>query len=402
MSLNSTFFENNRKRFLQSLPNDSVTLIYSGKEIAQSLDQNYPFYVDNNYYYLTGLKEPGGLLALTKDKRGFTGERLFIPKVDPLQEKWTGFKYSPIQASRISGIKEIAYDEDFHDYFEGLDDYKLLGLDHSQVKHQRLIPNKEVDKEVFDVSEILQKLRLKKDENEIEQLGRAIGLTEKGINAILSELHPGMRESEIAALFEYQIKKNGADGLSFETIVASGPNGPILHYTQNNRKIERNELVLLDLGARYNGYCADISRTFPASGKFSLLQEKFYTALLNAQKRIIKLYVKDALLPDIQKAAKEIIAEELEGQGIEIPVEGIEKWYYHNIGHSLGLDTHDGHNRNLKLENGMVITCEPGVYVKEHNIGIRIEDDILINDDEPVVLSSQIPKELHEIEALLN
>lgn len=385
--LTPAFFKTNRSRFAQTLSPGELALFYSGREIQASLDENYPFQVDNNYYYLTGLTEPEGTLAVYKNADGSTGETLFIPPADALQEKWTGRKLRPDEAARRSGVEDIRTDSPEH----FLEDFRL-GLDGLQAEHQK--PPYTAD---FDTSETLQKLRVVKQPEEIAAIKEAAALTAEGLEAVFSDMNPGQHEYEHAALFEYTIKKNGADGVSFGTIAASGPNGPVLHYVENSRKTEPGDLILFDLGARKDGYAADVSRTVPVSGHFSALQEKFYRAVLDSQRELIKNYTAGMRLRDLQALAKRCFIKNLEKYGVPLPEGGIDAWYYHGIGHSLGLDTHDGTNRDLVLEDGMVITCEPGLYAEEYGIGIRIEDDILINGDSPVNLTAEIAKEPEEI-----
>ncbi len=196
------------------------------------------------------------------------------------------------------------------------------------------------------------------------------------------------------------VKKNGAE-LSFPTIAASGKNGPILHYETNRERLEKKTLLLLDLGARVDGYCADVSRTYPVSGYFTPVQKKLYNVVLRVEEEVIQEYKAGVRLKDLQELTIEKYEEYLPQSGFKLPDEGIGAWYYHSIGHSLGLDTHDGTNRDLVLEPGMVITCEPGIYIKELEIGIRIEDDILVTEDEPVILTKSIPKTVEEIEHLM-
>lgn len=403
--LDQKFFKENRQELEKLLDNNSLVLIYSGREIPQSLDQNYPYYYDNNFYYLTGLKEPDNLLLIYKNNEGRITEDLFIPAPDPFQERWFGYKNSIDQAKEISGIENIFFEDKLNNYIDNyLSSNPTIKIDYSQPLHQRFAHDERLFElyTVEDTSELFQKLRIIKKEDEIEAIKKAAEISNKAIIEILKDIKPGQYEYEPAALFEYIIKKNGAESLSFPTIAASGPNGPILHYSNNNKLLKENELILFDLGGRYKGYCADISRTIPVNGKFTDLQEKFYKAVLNAQKEIIKNYKRGSSLKDIQLLTKKLLEENLKKEGIQIPKEGIEEWYYHNIGHSLGLDTHDTANRDLILEDGMVITCEPGIYAQEYDIGIRIEDDILINGDEPIILTESIPKEIEEIEQIMN
>lgn len=406
--LSTSFFTGNRKRLAEKLEPDTLAVFYSGREIPMSLDETYPFYTDNNYYYLTGLTEAEGLLVLYKDENGEVSEKLFIPEADPFKEKWVGYRISPDTAARISGIQNIDFIAHARKAADSLlGENTLLMYDAGQVTHQRWIADDD-DWQAFisthqtaDISPMTASMRLIKQPEEIEEMRKAAVITGKALNAVFAEIHGGMYEYELAALFEYIVKKNGAQGLSFATIAASGYNGPTLHYVSNGSKLRSGDLILFDLGARLNGYAADVSRTVPVNGVYEGLEERIYSIVLEAQKELIHEYKQGARLMDIQQKTKDLYTEKLTRAGIKLPEGGIDDWYYHSVGHSLGLDTHDGTNRDLTLQDGMVITCEPGLYLREKGIGIRIEDDILVNGEDPIVLTDMIPKEKHEIEHLM-
>lgn len=249
---------------------------------------------------------------------------------------------------------------------------------------------------------MLSKLRLIKDDYEVAMLRRAIDVTDEGIHAILKQMQPGQYEYQMEGLFEYTVYDHGSEEVSFETIAASGENGPILHYMTNRNILKDYTMVLFDLGARYRGYRADISRTFPVNGRYTKNQKKLYNAVLKAQKEIITYYHVGAEMKEVQRVSRELLWQYGSETGLFAKDATIDDYYYHGIGHSLGLDTHDlCENRALKLEPGMVITCEPGLYMADRGMGIRIEDDVLITDDGPVVLSQQIIKEADAIEAAM-
>ena len=201
----------------------------------------------------------------------------------------------------------------------------------------------------------------------------AIKITNEGINLMMKKARPGMVEHELEAYFEYTLKKHGVI-TSFDTIAASGTNGCILHYSDNNRKTEDNELILFDLGAYKNNYASDISRTFPLNGKFTELQKKYYDIVLDCNKKCIKFVKPGVTWKELNDYAKDILSEGLIKLGKIKEKEELIKYYYHSIGHYLGLDVHDVGPYTESLKEGQVITIEPGLYVKEDNIGIRIED----------------------------
>ncbi|HSP47724.1 MAG TPA: M24B family metallopeptidase, partial [Clostridiaceae bacterium] len=236
---------------------------------------------------------------------------------------------------------------------------------------------------------------------EIEKIRKAIEITKNGIYNLMKNAQPGMKEYELEAYYDFVLKSSGVKDFAFDTICASGHNATVLHYVANDAKVLENELVLLDLGAAYEYYSADISRTFPVSGKFTERQKTFYNLVLEAQQAAI-----DALKPglpfaEINKIVLRVYAEGLKAIGLIDKDEDVRKYYYHNTSHHLGLNTHDVGSRDLDLEEGMVITIEPGLYISDENIGIRIEEDVLITKDGCEVLSKDIIKSVEEIEAFL-
>jgi len=248
---------------------------------------------------------------------------------------------------------------------------------------------------------VMKKMRSQKDKYEIESIKKAIEITKEALYYTWKNMEPGMHEYEIKAMINYQIKKRNAK-VAFNTVVAAGPNAVILHYPEGDRKLEENDMVLFDVGARWNGYSADISRTVPASGSFTERQKKFYKAVLKANKKSIKNVSKGKTLKDLNNEAKKILVNKLKDLNIIDDKEELKKYYYHSIGHHLGLDTHDLAYRTEQLSDKSVITIEPGLYFKDKGLGIRIEDDIYIDGDDNINLSENIIKEIDEIESLMN
>ncbi|MGL6292745.1 aminopeptidase P N-terminal domain-containing protein [Eubacterium aggregans] len=401
MAFNAAFYAGNRQRLGGKLAPNSIALFFSGWSVVRSGDADYPFFTNNNFYYLTGITDPEVTLAVVKTGDGELSCHLFINEVDPLLEKWVGKKIRKEEATQISGIDEVDYQSHLAHWLEGQTE-TCLYLDSEVPPHQKR--NIEMaltwwsGSESADSAHLMQVLRNIKQDVEIAALRQAIAMTAEGIKAVRQNLKPGMMEYQVQAVFEYAIAMAGAQSVSFDTIVASGVHGPTLHYITNQDPIGQDDLVLLDLGARYEGYCGDISRTLAASGHFTKDQERVYASVLEAQKKLITLYTPGRPMAEIQEAAKELLCENLSRRGIEPPDGDIGQYYYHGVGHPLGLDTHDlGRQPGMVLATGMVITCEPGLYLADYGIGVRIEDDILVTTQGPVNLSPQIPKELDEI-----
>lgn len=392
------YYKQRRKKLAGMLPEKAAAIVYAGREVTKSLDENYPFYVNNNYFYFTGLTEPEGIFVMAKGD-GMIHSHLFIRKSDPDKEKWFGRYLTAAEAKQISDIDAIDYLENFDEWFLTEIKEKTLYLDDTLPAHQTL----DIEGCSFmSLMPMLSELRLIKDDYEVAMLRRAIDVTDEGIHAILKQMQPGQYEYQMEGLFEYTVYDHGSEEVSFETIAASGENGPILHYMTNRNILKDYTMVLFDLGARYRGYCADISRTFPVNGRYTKNQKKLYNAVLKAQKEIITYYHVGAEMKEVQRVSRELLWQYGSETGLFAKDATIDDYYYHGIGHSLGLDTHDlCENRALKLEPGMVITCEPGLYIADRGMGIRIEDDVLITDDGPVVLSQQIIKEADAIEAAM-
>ena len=224
-----------------------------------------------------------------------------------------------------------------------------------------------------------QSMRLIKTKEEIEAIKKASTLTKEAFETMREHIKPGIYEYELAAYFEYYIKCRGASGVAFESIVASGENAVTLHYIRNSKKLKNGELVLFDLGARVNQYCGDISRTLAVSGEMTKIQSIFYKMVQSVQSEMIKAYKPGASLKDLQKKTSQLFESHCRSLGLLPKSRDIGDYYYHGIGHSLGMDTHDIRPEGeLVLKPGMVMTVEPGIYVKEHGLGIRIEDDVVI------------------------
>lgn len=387
MALSQSFYQENRKKMAEQLEHNSLTLLFSGREIAMTEDANYPFFANNNFYYLTGIREPEVVLAMTKDHHGELSWKLFIEAADPLKEKWVGKKISREEAKSVSGIDEVYYIKDLPQQIARSGSLQILYFDFKVPQHQSFKTEDEgLQKilkqcEVNDLHPILAGLRLIKTAEEIRAIGRANAVTKQAISEMQALIKPGTYEYELAAFFEYFVKKAGTEGLAFETIVASGVNATTLHYVSNRCSLKSGDLVLFDLGARVDGYCGDISRTFAVNGEMTPPQEKLYGIVAAVQEEMFKAYKPGAVMKDLQNLTKELFLEKCCSAGFIPANNDITEFYYHGIGHPLGLDTHDLRPAgDLILAPGMVMTVEPGLYLEKLGIGIRIEDDVVITD----------------------
>ncbi|MBQ7994646.1 MAG: aminopeptidase P N-terminal domain-containing protein [Bacilli bacterium] len=422
----ATELSNRRKKLLEMMEEDSVAVLYAGVPKNKSADETYPFEVNRNFYYLTGIDQEDSRLILLKSK-GELKEYLFVSPYDEKKEKWYGKKLTLSEASHISGVSNVlttkSFESQLHTFLSGsLDEFsdtKCLYIDlekelkvapstsTNDVKNTLSAAYQEI--EFINVYPLITRLRLHKSNREINELRYAIRATRDGLLAAWAKLKPGVYEYEIADEFLRAVNdSSGYQGLAFPTIAASGIHATILHYPTPLAKIEDGDLLLLDLGARCSYYCADVSRTVPANGRFTPLQLKAYNIVLSCNKMVANMAKPGVTIDELQTATKEFLARECVLAGLLEKKEDIEKYYFHGVSHLIGLDTHDPLDdpnskeyRKMALEPGMVISNEPGLYMADKGIGIRIEDDLLITNDGCEVLTADIIKEPHEIENLL-
>ena len=411
--MNKNFYRLNRQRLISSLPYEKcMVVLSSGYEINRSADENYEFQVNNNFYYLTGIKQPNVHLIMLKENDRHI-EILYIDEYDELYEKWMGHRLTYIEASNISGIyrSNVSYISNYEDdLLEFMEEYKVVCLDletnkntnHNSfalsLKDQIVVENKDV--EINDIYENII-LRTSKHPLEVKEIQKAIETTRKGIECLMENVEPDMYEYQLEAFYDFMIKSDGNKPTAFKTIAAGGINATTLHYTTNDTKLKDGELVLFDLGCKSNGYCSDITRTFPVNGKFSPLQKKIYNIVLNANKTICKVAKAGMTLRELQEICIDVLAEGCLKAKLIKEKKEISKYYFHGVSHTLGLDTHDPCIRNKPLPVNAVITNEPGLYFAEYNIGIRIEDNLLLKEDKAINLSKNIIKSVSAIEKFM-
>ncbi|HFK1744963.1 aminopeptidase P family protein [Bacillus cereus] len=413
--MKSTFFAQNRERLANTLPEGSITILFAGQAPHMSADAHYKFVSNRNFYYLTGIDEPNVIFMLKKVGSSVE-ETLFIEKADPVMEKWVGKTVSNEEAEKISGIKKVIYLDSFEKTMSNIlftENAKHLYLDIERrdwngtetktlafAKHVR---EKYPHVTIGNVYPNICELRVFKTEEEIEIIKEAIAITKDGIYNVLKHAKAGMMEYELEAQFDFTLKSSGIKYHAFNTILASGKNATVLHYEDNDAQIQNGDLVLLDLGAQKDYYNADISYTFPANGTFSSRQKQIYNIVLKALKETTEIIKPGLKFAALNEHTKKVLAEECKAIGLIQEDEELSKYYYHGVSHFLGLDTHDvGTYKDRVLEEGMVITIEPGLYIEGESIGIRIEDDILVTKDGYENLSKDIIREVEEIEEFMS
>lgn len=412
--MNKDFYINTRKKIIDRIEDNSLFVLFSGTAPHKSADAYYDFIVNKNFFYMVGIEREKFILLIEK-KNGETKEILFIDKVSPLEEKWTGFRMKEEEARSISGIENIRPVNEFYDYlnhifFNGNFTNMYLDLERGKwdaeetkaLSLAKSIREKYPHIKIYNSYNIISKSRMIKTEEEIEMIRKAIEITKHGINRMMQNSKPGMMEYQLEAYFDFELKTLGAKRHAFNTIAASGKNAIVLHYGENNCPMNDGELILFDLGAEYNNYCADISRTFPVNGRFTERQRVIYNIVLKSQLETIKAVKPGLPFKELNNVTKRVLIEECKKIGLIKEDEEISKYYYHGVSHYLGLDTHDVGDREAVLEPGMVLTIEPGLYIEEEGIGIRIEDNVVVTEDGCENLSKDIIKTVEEIEAFMN
>ncbi len=407
-------FIERREKLYRQLEDNSLLILYSGAPVKRSADSEYPFEVNRNFYYLTNIKQENSIFVVLKSS-GLIKEYLFISEYDEVKEKWTGKRLTSEEARNLSGVQNILFTSTFTPQlqilFEGKNAFNNIVKVYMDLEKENKVDvetttNNIKDSlsleypniEFIDVYNMIIRLRMVKSAAEIEEFKEAISKTNIGLQKIIRSLQPGMYEYQISSLFYYTVQDYDYSELSFPTICASGVNATCLHYPTPVAKINDGDLLLLDLGAQNNLYCADISRTYPANGKFTDLQKKIYSIVLECNKLIAKSVKPGITIAQLQAKTVDFLAHECLKAKLITSLEDIKKYYFHNISHHIGLDTHDPSFRDLPLEPGNVISDEPGLYFKELGIGVRIEDDILVTEDGSYNLSNQIIKEVKDIE----
>ena len=392
--------------------------IFSGKAPMRSGDEAYPFSVDRNFYYLTGIDRENMILALSKGADGRVSRILFIEPYDEFLAKWVGGRMRAAEAEEISGIADIrdlsefpGWAGSFIDFQRGmgklhvwLDLWKYEDTQTDTQAHQFAdwLRRKYPAVAAEDLFGDLAALRAIKDPEELKLMRRAQDITCEAVKDMLRYAKPGMNETEIEGAFDFGLMRQGCREHAFPTITAAGPRATTLHYSSNNCVAEDGQLVLVDLGGAEQHYCADISRTFPVNGKFTARQKEIYDTVLEAQ-RIVRESARPGMtMRQLDDLVVNYYESRLDDLGLRKNGKGVSDYYYHSVTHSLGLDTHDVCSlRERTLQPGMVITDEPGLYIEDEGIGVRIENDLLITEDGAVDLSAGIPKTTEEIEAVM-
>jgi len=386
--LEPSFFNGRRDAFRALMPKNSYAVIHANTPVKRANDFDYPFFQNPNYYYLTGIDEPNGVLFIFSTPLDGSLDYLFVSARDPKKEMWTGRILGMDSARAVAGITKVS------------------------TKDSLIVLQKMISKSYFCldsalVINYLARLRSVKTPQEIYLIQQSIDYSIDGHLAVMNKIHPDMAEYEAQALIEYNFKYHGAETVAYGSIVASGPNACTLHYDKNIRTMKDGELLLMDCGAEYHHYCADITRTIPVNGKFNPEQLAIYNLVLAAQDSAIAVCQPGIEFASTANMARRIIASGLKQLGIIESFAEYKKYFMHGTSHFMGLEVHDVGEKAL-LEVGNVITVEPGIYIpagspcdpKWWNIGVRLEDDILITPTGHINMSSRLPRAADTIELL--
>jgi Xaa-Pro aminopeptidase len=413
LGLSAPFFTQNRTDLARALEEDTVLLVFAGRAPRRSADSEHIFLADRSFFYLTGFEEPEAVLLIAKHD-GRVEERLFLRPKDAQRERWTGRRSSPEEAASVSGIASVRtldrYETEFKDLIDS-GSYRSVSLDLSGYDAHpgddpvhRFASRIHADHPhvlVENVHSRLAALRSLKKPEEVALLRVAIERTGRGIEAMAAACRPGAMEYEMAAAFRYAIAREGCAEPAFPSIVATGRNAFFLHYDKPTARIEDGDLVQIDVGATFGGLNADISRSLPANGRFSPRQRELYSLVLRCQEAAFAALRPGVVVRDVNEASREAAYLGLRDLKVLERRDQVDEYFWHGVSHHLGLDVHDIGSRSVPIEAGMVFTVEPGLYVPEWGMGIRIEDDALVTEDGCVDLSPSIPKTIDAIERLM-
>lgn len=420
--LSQELYIRNRSKLRQLMKPNSMAIINSNDEMPRSGDQTFGFRQNSDLFYLSGLDQEKCVLTLCPDHPvEALREVVFTVRTNDLMVTWNGYKYTLDEARSLSGVKTIKWLDDFElTLRDQMSRVQTVYLNQNEyVKFVTEVPSRDLRfaekmKRDFPVhtyerlAPLITQLRRVKEPEETAQMQRACDLTRDGFLRVLDFVKPGIAEYEVEAAFSHEFARKGG-GHAYQPIVASGRNACVLHYVSNDQVMKDGDLLLLDVGAEYGNYCADMSRTIPVNGKFTQRQRRVYEAVLRLLKAGMELLVPGKTNEQWHAEVCKLMERELLGLGL-ITRQQIEmqdpsspayfRYYMHGTGHFLGLDVHDVGSRQDVFEKGMVMTCEPGIYIPEEGIGIRLENDVVV-DNPPRNLMAHIPVEPDEIEALM-
>lgn len=426
-SISKELFESNRKRLLKELKPHSLVVVNANDIMPTNSDGTMRFRQNSDLFYLTGVDQEETILILCPD---FPDKKyrevLFLRETSEHIATWEGHKLTKDEARALTGVESVLWVSEFwkllntmmvmgdthHVYLNTNDHYRAeSAVVTREMRFVKTCMEKYPLHRYERLAPIMHKLRSVKSKFEIELLQHACDITENAFRRVLKFVKPGVKENEIEAEFIHEFIRSGSRGFAYEPIVASGKNSCVLHYIENDKVCNDGDILLLDVGAEYANYNADLTRSIPVNGKFSKRQKDVYNAVLRVQRGAMKLLKAGVMYFDYHKEVQKIMEQELIGLKL-IDKKDIKKqdpnkplfmkYFMHGTGHQLGLDVHDVGNMYHKMQVGQVWTVEPGIYIKEEGLGIRLENNVVIQRDGIHDLMKKIPIEVEEIEEIMN
>lgn len=424
LPIDQQLFIENRKKLTSLLLPNSIAFFQANDEMPRSADLNFEFRQNADLFYLTGIDQEESVLLLFPDSPlPEYKEVLLLRRTNEVIAVWEGHKYTIEEAQKQSGIKTIMWVDEIESilhmlmtyttnvYLNTNENYRAQPkVEDKNLRFAHTLMHRYPVHHYHRVAPLMMQLRQVKSAMEVALIKEAIKITAAAFMRVLKFTRPGVMEYEIEAEITHEFLRNRSGGHAYTPIIASGKNACVLHYVSNNQPCKKGDLLLLDFGADYGNYAADLTRTIPVSGKFSPRQKDVYNAVLRVQRQAIDLLRPGTIIHEYHKVVGQMMEEELNGLGLlkkaavkkQDPDKPLYKKYFmHGTSHHLGIDVHDLGTRFAPIQAGMVFTCEPGIYIPEENIGIRIENDILVTDGKPIDLMEMIPSEVKEIEALM-
>ena len=422
----NTLFIKNRQKFTAQMIPGSLAVFNSNDIYPVSADSTLPFAQHSDILYLSGADQEESILLLFPDALNPAHrEILFVRETNEHIAVWEGAKYTKEKATAISGIQTIMWLSDFdkvffdlmteaHTIYFNTNEHYRQAVE-TQTREDRFIAKCKAQFPAHQWQKsqpILQEIRGVKEAEEIAQMQAACNITGKGIRRLLGFIKPGVWEYEIEAELLHEFVRNRSKGFAYTPIIASGANANVLHYIENNQQCQAGDLILMDVAAEYANYRSDLTRTFPVSGRFTERQAAVYNAVLRVKNAATKMLVPGTLWAEYHREVGEIMTAELLALGLLDPADvknqdpnkpAYKKYFMHGTSHHIGLDTHDYGALKTPMKAGMVFTVEPGIYIPEEGIGIRLEDNVVIQEKgDPINLMAHIPITIAEIEALMN
>jgi Xaa-Pro aminopeptidase len=426
LPISAELFKKNRLKLSQRMTSNSLAIFNSNDVFSTGADSTLPFDQHRNIFYLSGVDQEESILLLFPNaKLKAHREILFLKETNKHIAVWEGAKLNKSQATVCSGIKTVYWlnefesifsqlmEESTHFYYNNNEHYRqAVEMETREDRFLKMVKSTYPSHELLPIFPIMESLRGVKEPEELTLIKTACNITEKGFRRVLGFVKPGVMEYEIEAEYIHEFIRNRSKGFAYTPIIGSGYNACVLHYTENNQKCNDGELLLMDVAAEYANYSSDMTRTIPVNGRFTARQKAVYQAVLNVKNIATKLLVPGTMWDAYHVEVGKLMTSELLGLGLidksDVQNEDPEwpaykKYFMHGTSHHMGLDTHDFGSLKSPMQANMVFTVEPGIYIPEENMGIRLEDDVVIQAKGcPVNLMQNIPIEIDEIEALMN